>query len=252
MILTRKLREQIQEHARNEYPRECIGMIVGGAYVPLINDAAEHHMAFNDAPARELEKGTLQALVHSHCCDASQFHNHDCPTAYDMQSQINFDVPFVLCATDGSACTTPFEWGGDREPLLKRGFRHGVTDCYSFIRDWWYFNKDIDLLEVPRTWKWWTNGENNLYDELFAKAGFVEINLCEQKKVPACAQPGDVAFFKVISPVVNHAGVYTGQDTMQHHGTAMERAVDLGKLPQEVSVGRWMHRCEKWLRYVGT
>ena len=68
------------------------------------------------------------------------FHSHPdgvgCPSESDMRYQQQLAIPFVVMVWPLYDCF----WWGDQltpAPLLGRGFRHGVHDCYSLLRDYY-------------------------------------------------------------------------------------------------------------------
>ena len=94
---------------------------------------------------------------------------------------------YDIIGTDGVSANDIIWWGKgvEKAPLIGRTFRHGVTDCYSLIKDYYEIEKGIVLPEFPRDWEWWKQGEQNLFEQGFTKAGFVRIDASE-------AKPGDV------------------------------------------------------------
>lgn len=123
--------EAMREHAIEAYPCEAIGYIDRvGLYHRLKNIAAEpEKFAAADGKiiAALMHRGDMRALFHSHPSGP------DCPSQADMITQASFDLPFIICATNGQATAEPFAWGDDlidERPLIGRAFRHGVDDCY--------------------------------------------------------------------------------------------------------------------------
>lgn len=56
-------------HAEHEYPRESVGLIVDGKYVPCRNTADDPENTFVISPvdyAHAMLSGTIEAVVHSH------------------------------------------------------------------------------------------------------------------------------------------------------------------------------------------
>src|SRR6476661_4121625 len=86
-------------------------------------------------------------------------------------------------------------WFGDQltpAPLIGRGFRHGVHDCYSLLRDYYRSERNDPIIDQPRDWNWWDarrpggNGNRlDLYRDYFDKAGFRKIPVNE------AIEPGD-------------------------------------------------------------
>jgi len=250
-----------KQHARACYPEESCGIIIDDKYVPFKNKAApvEQHKADdpncscklcsfkldNKQYAKYLTKGDIQFIVHSHP-DA-----HAAPSKADMKGQVQTDVPWVIIPLDKETTLEPIRWGEKDyiAPLIGRSFIHGVTDCYSLLRDCFRLGKEklelqgihdwpyeaIELDEFPRDDAWW-EGEEDLYAQNFKTQGFVEIPFAE-------AKAGDCFLTKIRSDKYNHAGVLVNDDLILHH------------LPQRLSrrepAGIWGKQAALWIRYQG-
>lgn len=175
------------------------------------------------------------AIVHSH--PGGPFY----PSEADGQQQIATGLPWGIAAFDDQY-ESMFWFGDDvpREPLVGRGFRHYVTDCYSLIRDFYKQVHDITLPEFPREWEWW-DGKETLYLDGFTKAGFREIPISE-------ILPGDVFLATVRSSSPNHAGIYLGNGLILHH-SAGRAGYDPFRLSTVESGARWMNLITKVLRH---
>lgn len=251
--------EAAKTHARSSYPSESVGVVCDGIYVPLRNAAApaEEHIeddkncpcqlcAFAVADDEYLNITTgrrVDMLIHSHP-NGPLF-----PSEIDMAQQIAMDIPWGVVATDGERCSEPAVWGTkDIEPMIGREFMHGVSDCYSIIRDAFRLGKDalseqdidgwpyepIELPEVPRGDGWWDQDGKDLYTDLFGKFGFKKIDASE-------ARPGDVFLGSIHSKKLNHGGILVGNDLILHH------------IPQRLSrrepAGLWGRSADLWIRY---
>lgn len=196
----------MKRHALADYPRESCGLVVAGTYRPLPNRATDPAARFRIDDGDYLaHAGAIEAIVHSH--PDGPLH----PSAADMRGQIDSAVPWAILATDGERCSEPILWGeGVPVPdLIGREFRHGVTDCYALVRDWFQLERGIRLPDFPRDDEWWHDGKN-LYLDHFADVGFSVVRSGE-------ALTGDVALMTVLSPVPNHAGVVIDGDMLLHH-----------------------------------
>lgn len=253
--------EDAKAHARREYPKESCGLIVKGKYIACENIADDPEVgheegnkdcrcqlcSFEISPkvyAAYETKGGIDVVVHSH--PDGPFY----PSLADMEGQALTGKTWAIIPLDDERIAEkPVMWGGDLPiaPLLGREFMHGVTDCYQLIRDAYALGKDelekqgikgwpygpITLPHQPREDAWW-EGEADLYEENFERAGFVET------KDP---RPGDVFLMKIRSSKNNHGGLLIGDGLIMHH------------LPQRLSrrepAGLWGRQASKWLRYVG-
>jgi cell wall-associated NlpC family hydrolase len=142
----------------------------------------------------------------------------------------------VICNRYGSG--TPF-WFGDQvpmQPLKERTFRHGVTDCYALVRDWFKVYRKVALPDLARDWEWWDTEENVLLEH-FHEFGFIEIERSELKW-------GDCVMGKVGvigSNVTNHCGVYLGEDQILHHLPNRPSRIDM--------LGPWSKIITHYCRY---
>lgn len=245
------IREMI-EHAKEEFPLESCGVIVDGKYCPEKNVHENPTKSFRlsrEAWTYSTYPGEakLEGIVHSHP------NGPEYPSSNDMVSQIASAVPWcivpVYARSDDSNETIEGEpfWFGDQllaPPLLGRKFRHGVTDCYSLIRDWYKLNRGIDLNEIPRDWNWWDKGQN-LYMIGFPKAGFEEVAVNNNPAV------GDVALVAIGSSTINHAGVYIGHEKIMHHpANRRGKGYDETSLSRIDSIHPYMSRIQRWIRYM--
>lgn len=252
--------EDAKKHAREMYPEESCGLIVKGSYIACENMASsvELHVDSPDCSCKRCSfmidpaiyaghsaRSGIDMVVHSHP-DGPYF-----PSKMDMESQAATAVPWAIVPLDEERSGDPVIWGDQLEirPVLGREFMHGVTDCYSLIRDCFRLGKEgldkqgvegwpfppITLVDQPRNDAWWAAGED-LYEKNFLRAGFVAIDASE-------AQPGDVFLLNIRSKVSNHGGVLVGNDMILHH------------LPQRLSrrdpAGLWGRQATRWIRYIG-
>lgn len=223
--------------AVQRYPSEACALIAAGRIFPVQNaaeDATEEfvipRMAWLEVEAQA--RAPVEAVFHSHPGGP------DYPSEADMRMQVASGVPWVICTvTPGGTCA-PFVWGGEPPPLLARGFRHGVTDCYSLIRDWYRIERQVALPEFPRAWEWWE--AKDLYRDGFSEAGF---ELAEGEP-----QVGDVFLARIRAPVPNHGGVYVGGGLILHHPTQRGAAVDPSRLSRREPLARWRKYVTHWLR----
>lgn len=221
---------QILEKAKLTNEEIC-GYIIDNTVVFTANAAADKENSFEIKNLPD----NVQAIFHSH--PGGPFF----PSREDMEQQIAMDIPW------GIACThtrhNEVFWFGDgapKAPLIGRGFRHGVTDCFSLVRDFYKEVHDIHVEEFARDWEWWHNDER-LYEDGFTKAGFYEISKAE-------LQPGDGFIASIRSKTPNHAGIYLGNGLILHHTCAKE-----GYQPDRLSVvepaARWIPFLTKVLRH---
>jgi proteasome lid subunit RPN8/RPN11 len=245
-----KVDENIRAHALACFPRESCGFIVKGEYIALINQAegGTDEFRISDNDFLKYSDG-IQAVVHSHPANLNDVNQNKLhyPSKTDMAQQMASNVPWAICVCDSDRAGQIF-WFGEgapKAPLVGRGFRHGVTDCYSLIRDWYKANRGVTLKEFARQWEWWDepNGGQRFYDDRFSEAGFIEV---------ANKQPinGDVLtmFYPRRDGFSGHAGIYLGDGTWMHH-----LAGRYGYAPEQLSrrdaLGPWARRINRVLRF---
>lgn len=234
----------LRAHALDVYPHEAVGVVLGdGSYEPHQNtapDPEQHAQLAVQTFVDLVTGGNLRAICHSHP------RGPDAPTEQDMIAQMECLVPFVLLTANGEATSEPFAWGDQLEPeadLVGRPFRHGVTDCYSLVRDWWRVERGVILPDYPRNWEWWRDdvrGTKNLYTSYFADAGFYEIDSSR-------VLPGDCFLAAVRSEVPNHAGVFLDAGLCLHHPST-GLAYDPTRLSRREPMARWLPWVTHWLR----
>lgn len=239
--------QQAVFHAVDEYPRESCGVVVDGQYRRMRNVHPEPTKSF-EMDSKEYSEmlltGKVTGVVHSHP-DGPPW-----PTRSDMVTQARTRIPWAIITVekllDGVGVTDLFWFGlDDRPPLLRRGFRHGVTDCYALIRDYYQQRLDVDLPDFPREWEWWKHGER-LYEDNIEKSGFTRIEKAHNKD----PQVGDIFFAQIRSKTPNHAGVYTGHGTMIHHLTGTSGYAP-AHLSAEEPYGRYDPYVQFWARFQG-
>ena len=220
---TDPVERQAWAHAMAAYPAESLGVVWPDAsYEALTNNAADpqQHAGLAAADLQRLAAAPGSILVHSHP------DGPECPSAADMRTQLQWGMPFVvLPVRAGGALGKAFAWGhGTPMPLLGRPFRHGITDCYALVRDWFGAEWGLALDEVPRDWEWWHQRPSpDLYRTGYAAQGFSEIALTE------AFTPGDVILYALRSAVPQHAAIVLDAQRILHH-PAGARAYDPTRL----------------------
>lgn len=235
--------QSIKDHAIEAFPEESCGIVITRddgthSYRPAPNIAADPLNSFHLDERLLIGLGPrVAAIVHSHP------NGPDHPSQLDMEQQVAWNVPFGIVSTDGTGCLEPFFWGDavPVPPLIGRGFRHGVTDCYALVRDYFRVNLNVTLREYPREWGWWQQG-SRLYEDFFGREGFTRI---DQSQV----RDHDCFLAQIRSDTPNHAGVYVGGNLILHHLTA-NQASDPTRISRRDPVSSWSKFiCGFWLRH---
>lgn len=233
MILTDAIKQSVIDHAAIEYPRECCGVLIiqkgRQAYKPCRNLAVGTDQFAIDPEDYALaeELGEVVAIIHSHPNTSPE------PSQADRVACEASGLPWFILAYPIGTWSELYP-DGYKAPLVGRQWAHGVLDCYSIIRDWFAFERGILLPDFERHDEWWLLGQN-LYEENFNKAGFVEIkgdNL----------RTGDVILMQIGSPVSNHGALYLGDGLILHH-------VQNRLSTRDVYGGYWLKNTTKYLRY---
>lgn len=229
--------DAIRAEALAAYPNEAVWLITSAGCRRVANIAEDPTSTFkvaNQDMAYAMSE-TLLAVVHSHP------DYPDCPSAADMRGQLSSAVPWAIVATDGQA-TKPLRWFGvaNTDPLVGRGFVHGIQDCYALIKDYYAQELGIQLPEYPRDWEWWLNGED-LYSQGFETAGFVEINAAQ-------AKPNDMWLAQLRGKVASHGGLLLENGLALHHPSG-RHPVDESRISLREPITRWMPYITRWFTH---
>ncbi|MGH6646207.1 C40 family peptidase [Aquabacterium sp.] len=223
-----------QEHFIKCWPNEGVGYLKDGQFFPLENIAEDPANSFEVDPSFLLEEP--DALLHSHCTGVTkQIDDPHIPSYQDLLGQQHTAIEWGICVTDGEICEEPICWGNpnNRPPLLDRTFIFNVQDCLALMQDWYYQEHAIVLPTQPRTPHWYDEGQN-YFEDLYQDWGFEKVSLDE-------LQRGDLLFYQVRSPVVNHIGIYMGDNEVLSHW--------FGRVSCIEGVGKWASHIKFAARY---
>lgn len=232
---TSEIADAAKAHTARVYPAEAVGVVEGGQYVELVNRSTTpgEDVVLNDDDL--IRVANAQVFFHSHPDGIG------CPSEADMIYQNSLALPFVVM-------TWPifdvFAWGDSltTAPIVGRGFRHGVHDCYSLVRDWYRESLNITALwNQPRGWEWWLHGQT-LYNDNWQKAGFKKIAPNE------ATQRGDLLLFNFNYPTPMHAAIVHDRDLLLHHMSGA-RPVDPTRLSGLVPRSRFVRLATMALRF---
>jgi proteasome lid subunit RPN8/RPN11 len=213
-------------HAKAVYPHEAVGIVAAGRYERLVNLSATPGLEALLSDADLLAVAERAALF---------YHSHPdgpaCPSEADMRYQAQLDIPFVI-QTWPEGDTFCFGDTLEGAPLLGRAFRHGVHDCYSLIRDWYWLKRQVRLPHEPRDWEWWNRGRT-IYTDGLAGAGFEPIPVAE------ATREGDGLLFNLRNATPMHAALVMTPDLILHH-IAGARPYDPTRLSRLEPRTRWL------------
>jgi len=233
--------EQIRAEALGSHPEEAVWLITKDGKCRQVENIHEDPVNYFDVSTKDVrsaKKRGLLAVVHSHT------NGRHYPSHQDMQFQINTSVPWGLLTCDGVDSSAIVWWGSRApdhiEPLDKRTFRHGISDCYALIRDYYLLHFGIDLPEFAREWEWWKQSEDLLRNG-FESAGFRRISQSE-------AKPGDVWLASLMSEKITHCGVLLDND-LTYHQPGAGRPVDESKKAAIQPIYRYIPHITLWVRH---
>ena len=235
----------VMAHANSARRREVCGVVTESAaadaeggfiYHRLANMAGDPARHFEIDPAQLRGLPPVCAVLHSHPAGPAW------PSVDDMRQAQADSVPWGIAVPRGVAGSGLFWFGaGIAAPLAGRGYRHGVTDCYALVRDWFRVHAGLVLIDRPRAWEWWTGGAD-LYAAHFAESGFV--------RLPDGTPPrrGDVALAAILGTAINHALIHLGDGLVLHHLAGRE-GHDPTRLPRTEPAERWRRYIRFWARH---
>lgn len=239
----------IMDYANDNADEEICGVVRIGSrghfFQPLPNLAVDRSTCFEMSEKAVFSGGNACAIVHSHPQGQAY------PSRHDMVQQQASQLPWAIAIPKGQPHAGVFWFGGDSPPLMMRGYRHGVTDCFSLIRDWFAIEHQINLPDYPRAWEWWQgskdagkdkNKDNDLYRNNFAAHGFRMLEDDTPREI------GDVAMMHILGPVINHAAIWIGQGLILHH-LAGRQGYAPQQLPRKEPAERWYRYIDFWVRY---
>lgn len=207
MKLTDAMKADILQHAKDEFPLECCGLIavVKGRrrYFPCRNIAQtpDEHFVLDGWHEVE-EKGEVVAVVHSHPVTNPR------PSEADRVACEKSGLPWFIVNpnTEGWGYCEP---EGFELQYVGREFVFGIVDCWSLVRDYYQREFGVALRDYDRRDGFWLRGENMYVDNL-PNEGFHPIPVQD-------VQPGDLILMQLVSPLPNHASIYLGDQQILHH-----------------------------------
>lgn len=246
--------------AARRFPAESCGLVLesaaGAVYRPADNLADDPQNAFLIPPKsvlKALKSGLLLAVIHSHPHPA-----HACPSAADMRAQIDLAVPWGIVPVDAAGGAGEVFFFGDQAPrpwrdaarragpeaLVGLPYRHGVTDCFSILRDYYTACHSLAPPDIPRGFSDAApldeHGNALQYSALQgADFGFAPVTA-------ATARPGDLLLLHLSHRRPMHAGVLLAGDMMLHHPA--EAACDPAALSLREPAARYLPHLRGVLR----
>jgi proteasome lid subunit RPN8/RPN11 len=204
-------REIFLAHAMKALPMEACGLLVvlhGKEHLVLCHNLSDRRGEFTIDPKdyrSAAELGDIIGVVHSHCFTPPT------PSDADLAACEATNVPWVICSVP-NATWFEFNPSGYRAPLVGRSWAHGVHDCYNLACDYYREKFGAELPHFHREYEWFKKGFDLYCRENWERAGFTEIDLSD-------LQEHDAILMQMHSPVINHVGIYLGNNLMLHQMT---------------------------------
>jgi len=209
MNLTKDIKKQILDHAKEESPNESCGLIIirkGKTKYKKCKNIAElpkHTFVLaTDDYIKAEEDGEIVAVVHSHP------YSQPIPSDGDKIACEKSGVPWHI-VNPQTENWGYYEPSGFELPYVGRKFQFGIIDCYSLVRDYFKKEFDLELSDYYRADEFWKKGQN-LYEDNFMNEGFRKVPLDEIQK-------HDVLLIHLEANLPNHAAIYLGDQQVLHH-----------------------------------
>ena len=219
--------DEILEHAKAEYPKECCGLVVvfkgREKYISCRNLATDQNMEFMIHPedyVKAEDIGEIVKIVHSHPKTNAN------PSELDLVGIEESKLPWVIVnpLTGQVTETAP---SGYKAPLIGRQYGYGIQDCYTLIKDYYDRELNIKLRDYPRSGT--QEDDLQIYLKEFENEGFVKVDTLE---------PHDMI---VLSS--GHGAIYLGNNIILHHVA--------GRLSsRDVYGGYWMKNTRGYYRHL--
>ena len=200
---------EVLAHAEREKPKEACGLVVKTSrgrhrVIEGKNIAPNPERDFwlhEDAWLEVAEDEAVIGIYHSHTTGSPE------PSMADLVGCEAAGLPWHIVSVPGGDYRY-IEPSGYMAPYERRPYVLGVLDCFSVIRDWFAREWAIKLPDFDR--QPFIQGRN-LYEENYAKCGFVRLVNDEPFEV------GDVLLFGFGRSRLPHAAVYVGKGAILHH-----------------------------------
>ena len=217
MTLSLSIKNKIREHALEEAPRECCGIIVNNVKVMRCRNVAPKpmdHFSLNPLDYMKASReGDINAIYHSHL-DEEKFSPNDI-----INSQTH-EINYILYNIKNNAFSE-FDPSIKKTSIHSTSFKTGISDCMTLVINYYKENFDIDLsdLNFLRMKEDWSERDPLLiqkiielnranHSDLFEEVDFLETTL----------QKHDIISLEYIKGKgACHTAVYVGSGNIFHH-----------------------------------
>jgi len=241
-----QVRKDFIEHMIREEQaggKEACGLLtLSKGYVPIENVAVDPTLNFAMSPDdsfRVINDPDVIAYCHTHPAGML------CASKDDMANQMLVGKPMIIAGRHHETGVVEIFQVGDHlldEPLEGKSFRFNSYDCYECGRRYYWQERKIKLLALPRNmYFWFEQPANNLFMDHMLANGFERFN-------PEQVEPeiGDAVLYQTDGAlVINHCGVYVGNNLLLHHRAGRKS----NKTPMTFYQGHGYLRM--WLRHTG-
>tara|TARA_R100000664_G_C2757250_1_gene145403 strand:+ start:1888 stop:2625 length:738 start_codon:yes stop_codon:yes gene_type:complete len=217
MNLETTIKQSIREHALEEKPKECCGLLIERKAVkeiyPCRNSSEQPTQHFSINPSDYVKasaRGKIKAVYHSHNSGNEKF------SVNDMFNSRAHKLNYILYNTVKNSFSF-FDFKKNKTFLYNRIFKIGKSDCYTIVKEY-YEELGIKLEGENTLGDDWYKKNPNLIAELF-KLNETNPDLPILELPPNSElKEHDVIVFEFIKGAgPNHVAVYLGDGNMIHH-----------------------------------
>ena len=145
-MLTTKIKNFIKQHASQEKPNECCGLVVkqGSSFnsYKCRNDAPNPKVNFSINPIDYLKcstRGQIVATYHSH-------NKNNYFSLLDKESSYNHKINYIMYNVQSDSFQE-YDYKQNKIFYLNKPFKVGKNDCFTLVRNYLKENLSIDLPE---------------------------------------------------------------------------------------------------------
>tara|TARA_B100001939_G_scaffold343873_1_gene357314 strand:- start:1885 stop:2622 length:738 start_codon:yes stop_codon:yes gene_type:complete len=216
-MLNIRQKDIIKEHALEETPKECCGVIdSSGDVVKCLNTSPFPEEAFQIDFSQVPNASEVQSFYHSH------------PVSLDFSMTDKYyshkrNIPCIVYSVERDDFAIYYPNVFFELPLLGREFITNEVDCITLVRDYYGRNLNINIPDVvhqirqvePNKWpereEFWTYNRrsNREFVKIFEARGFSEVEAPQKHDIIL----SDNGIVKALS----HCAVYISDSEVMHH-----------------------------------
>ncbi|MEK6884380.1 MAG: NlpC/P60 family protein [Nanoarchaeota archaeon] len=226
-MMTEEIKESIKNHAFQEKPKECCGLIVQSdnyKAFPCRNRSEDPIETFSIDTSdylKALNIGKIIAFYHSHV-ETPNF------SEFDKLNSEKHNLPSVLYCINKNIFNY-YSPHGYEMPYENREYVLGNVDCVTLIIDYYKRELNIDLPDLTSKYRYIENKHElpeakTLIKDLIdycKKNDFIEIENLKKNDILLCKTS------LIVSPV--HACIYLGQNQILHHPWKRKSCIEIYK-----------------------